>query len=328
MPFSPVPPSSLSPTDGSILVLGAGELGMSVLRNLSKHVALHPGTALTVLLRPATLESNDPAKRRDLAAIRSLGVHVLPGDIAASSVEELSSQFRRFHTVISCTGFVGGSGTQTKLARAALDAQVRRYLPWQFGVDYDVIGRGSAQDLFNEQLDVRDLLRAQNQTEWIIVSTGMFTSFLFEPSFGVVDLPANPVHALGSWDNAVTVTTAEDIGALTAEIVFAEPPLQNQVVYTAGDTLTYGRLADLVDTVLGRKANREEWSVAHLEDDLVKDPGNALKKYRVVFAKGSGVAWNMANTFNAQRSLATTDVEGWMRANLDAGKSKTGEQAA
>ena len=51
-----------------------------------------------------------------------------------------------------------------------LEADVKRYFPWQFGVDYDVIGRGSAQDLFDEQLDVRDLLRSQNRMEWVIVS--------------------------------------------------------------------------------------------------------------------------------------------------------------
>jgi hypothetical protein len=49
----------------------------------------------------------------------------------------------------------------------SLDAGVKRYFPWQFGVDYDVIGGGSAQDLFDEQLDVRDLLRSQDRTEWL-----------------------------------------------------------------------------------------------------------------------------------------------------------------
>ena len=91
-------------------------------------------------------------------------------------------------------------------------------MPWQFGVDYDVLGKGSAQDLFNEQLEVRELLRAQRATEWIIISTGMFTSFLFEPAFGVVDLANNTVNALGSWDTQVTVTTPEDIGMLTATV--------------------------------------------------------------------------------------------------------------
>src|SRR4029079_6477685 len=100
-------------------------------------------------------------------------------------------------------------------------ADVNRYLPVEFGVDDDVIVKGSAQDLFDEQLDVRNLLRGQDRTEWVIVSTGMFPRFLFEHSLGVVDLARNTVHALGAWDNAVTVTTAEDIGALTAQILLA-----------------------------------------------------------------------------------------------------------
>jgi hypothetical protein len=205
---------------------------------------------------------------------------------------------------------------QRKLARAALDASVKRYFPWQFGVDYDVIGRGSAQDLFDEQLDVRDLLRSQDQTEWVIVSTGMFTSFLFEPSFGVVDLARNTVNALGSWDNAVTVTTADDIGALTAEIVFAEPRFVNQVVHVAGDTITYRQLADTVDSMLNRNVRRVKWSVPELERELAQEPGNSIRKYRAVFAAGKGVAWDKSRTFNAQRGISACGIEDWMRQNV------------
>lgn len=229
------------------------------------------------MLRPATIDSKDPAKQRDLAELKSLGVSVLTGDIAEASVKELSNLFAPFETVISCTGFVGGSGTQRKLTLAVLGGQVRRYIPWQFGVDYDVIGRGSAQELFDEQLDVRDLLRGQRTTEWIIISTGMFTSFLFEPSFGVVDLDAKTFRALGGFETAVTVTTAEDIGVLTAAIVFAEPRIVDQVIYTGGDTITYGRLADLLDSTLGLKVLRTEWSLPALREELASDPKDPLK---------------------------------------------------
>jgi hypothetical protein len=44
--------------------------------------------------------------------------------------------------VIGCTGFVTGRCIQVKLAGAALDTRVTRYVPWQFGIDYDIIGRG------------------------------------------------------------------------------------------------------------------------------------------------------------------------------------------
>lgn len=300
----------------TILVLGAGELGMAVLRGLAGHPAVPRGTEITVLLRPATLESADPGKRREIEALRALGIHLLAGDLAAGSVADLARLFRPFDTVICCTGFVGGPGTQRKITAAVLAAGVKRYVPWQFGVDYDTIGRGSGQDVWDEQLDVRDLLRSQDATEWVIVSTGMFTSFLFEPSFGVVDLANGTVHALGRWDTAVTVTTPEDIGPLTAAILFAEPRIANRVIFTAGDTITYGQLADILDSHLGRTLRRVEWDIPALSADLAADPDNALKKYRVAFAQGKGVAWDIGGTFNARNGIAVTDVAAWVRRNL------------
>lgn len=301
-------------SDQDFLVLGAGELGMPVLRKLAGS-----GAGVTVLLRPSSIDTEDADKRRDRDELRSLGVELLPGDLAQSTVDELAAGFAAFDTVVGCTGFVGGPGTQLKLVRAALSAGVRRYVPWQFGVDYDVIGRGSAQPLFDEQLDVRDLLRAQDRTAWLIISTGMFTTFLFEPSFGVVDLPAGVVRALGDWDTAVTVTTAEDIGKLAAAILLARPPIENEVVYTAGDTVTYGRLADVVEAVLGRPVRREAWGVSRLAAELAADPDDTMKKYRAVFAAGRGVAWDVGQTFNGRRGIGVTDVEQWARQNLPAG---------
>ena len=196
---------------------------------------------------------------------------------------------------------------------------MKRYFPWQFGVDYDVIGRGSAQTLFDEQLDVRDLLRGQSGTEWVIVSTGMFTSFLFEGYFGVVDLAVTPgkVRALGGWENQVSLTTPEDIGKLTAEIVFENSPkFKNEVLYTAGQTVSYGEVADLVDEVLERKVQREVWTVSALKEDLAREPENPINKYRVVFAEGKGCSWDMAGTFNANRGIEVEDVRAWMLKNL------------
>jgi NmrA-like family len=302
--------------NNAILVLGAGELGMSVIRNLARRSEAFPGSTVTVLLRPSTIHSSEPDKQRDIAELRAMGIDLLPGDLAADSVTDLAALFSRFHTVVSCTGFVGGKGVQLKLARAALEAGVKRYFPWQFGVDYDAIGRGSPQDLFDEQLDVRELLRSQSETEWVIVSTGMFTSFLFEPSFGVVDLEKNTVNALGSWDNAVTATTSEDIGNLTAEILFAVPRISNEIVYTAGDTLTYRRLADTVDEVLGRQVQRVEWDMPLLSKELAGEPDSPIRKYRAVFGEGKGVAWDKDQTFNAQLGIEVLGVEGWMRKNL------------
>jgi hypothetical protein len=296
-----------------VLVLGAGELGENVLRAISRRSATDPTpTGITVLLRPATT-SDGMRLRSELAAQR---IAIEEADIATASVSQLSSIMSRFHTVVSCIGFAAGAGTQRKITEAVLAAGVPRYFPWQFGVDYDAIGRGSPQDLFDEQLDVRELLRGQGDTEWIIISTGMFTSFLFEPSFGVVDLSTNTIHALGDWDTQVTVTTAEDIGSLTAEILGVEPRIANKVVYVAGDTLTFGQLADIVERVKGKAVDRDVWSVPHLLDDLERHPADPMRKYRAVFAQGRGVAWPKAQTFNAVHAIPTTTAEEWARANL------------
>jgi NmrA-like family protein len=269
-------------------------------------------TEITVLLRPAATPDRVRV-RNDLAAQR---IAIEEADIATASVSQLSAIMSRFHTVVSCIGFAAGAGTQRKITEAVLAAGVPRYFPWQFGVDYDVIGRGSPQDLFDEQLDVRELLRGQSNTEWVIVSTGMFTSFLFERSFGVVDLSTNTVRALGSWDTQVTVTTAEDIGNLTAEILRVRPSIANRVVYVAGDTLTYRQLADIVERVSGKPVDRDVWPVRHLLDDLECHPADPMRKYRAVFAQGRGVAWPKARAFNAVHGIPTTTAEEWARANL------------
>ncbi|MGI4890184.1 MAG: aromatic alcohol reductase, partial [Janthinobacterium lividum] len=253
-------PTDPNATSQNILVLGAGELGLPVLRNLARRAKDVDGAKISVLLRASAVESSTPGKQQDIAEIRNLGIEIVVGDLVKSSIDELAKVFAQYDTVIGCAGYAAGIDTPMKLARAALQARIPRYFPWQFGVDFDVIGRGSPQDIFDAQLDVREFLRGQHQTEWVIISTGMFMSYLFEPDFGVVDLQNDAVHALGSLDTAVTLTTPDDIGALTAEIVFAKPRIRDEIVYLAGDTVTYGEVADKLQAALGRPFTHSAWS--------------------------------------------------------------------
>lgn len=306
----------MTETGQSILVLGAGELGFAVLRNLARVAKRAPGSTISVLLRDSTINSRVPEKKAEIDELRSLGIQMVAADLVNDSIEQLAEVFARFDTVIGCAGMVAGRETPMKLAKAALQSGVKRYFPWQFGVDFEVIGRGSPQDLFDAQLDVRELLRAQDQTEWVIISTGMFTSFLFEPVFEVVDFDNNTVNALGSLDNSVTLTTPEDIGTLTAEIVFFEPRFRNEVVHLSGDTLSYGQIAGILERALGRPFKSNVWTVAYLMDELKKDPTHHIKKYRAVFAQGRGVAWPKAGTFNERQSIAVTTAEQWAQQHL------------
>ncbi|EED13921.1 NmrA-like family protein [Talaromyces stipitatus ATCC 10500] len=296
-------------TNTKILVIGAGELGSQVLLALARHPQRN-GATIAVLIRPASITSTHPEKVEQLDVLRNLNVQLIPGDIVKDPEEHLSHIFRGYDTIIGCTGLTAGSGTQLTLARA---------VPWQFGADYDIIGRGSAQDLFDEQLDVRDLLRAQSQTKWAIISTGMFTSFLFEPSFGVVNFKDDTVLALGSLDTKVTVTSPENIGKITAESVLGsrfDEVFSNKPIFIAGDTLTYAQLAQLLERITGRKFTTHVRTVEAARADLARDPNNILFKYQIIFGEGRGVAWELSETWNRKVGIHAQTAEEWSRLHL------------
>jgi hypothetical protein len=312
----------------NILVLGLGELSHSIVTSLAN--LKPPDTTISVLIRPSTLSSPSPSKALQISTLSTLGINFLPVDILSLQVSDLSSLFKPYDLVISALGYASKEGgLQTKITHAVLSAKIPRYIPWQFGADYDLVGRGSAQPVWDEQLDIRDLLRStSHSTSWTIVSTGLFTSFLFEPSFGIVgkDGERVVVRALGEWENNFTVTAPEDIGRLTAEIVFTKPPFDNQIVYTAGDTITYSRLAYLLDEALGEKVKRVLWTVEQLEGELREDPDNNIKRYRVAFAIGRGVSWDMETTFNWKKGIKVVDVKEFLGRNLE--RIKKGEESA
>lgn len=293
----------------SVLVLGAGELGLAVLSALSSHPKL-ASTRLAVALRPSTISSASSPKIQQLA---SWNVHLEPLDIMAESSEDMATLFSKYHTVISCTGMELPPGTQTKIANAIVQSGAKRFFPWQFGMDYDAIGQGSSQDLFDEQLAVRKILRDQSKVEWVIVSTGLFMSFLFLAAFGVVDLDKKIVRGLGTWDNKITVTTPKDIGRVVADVALDPRGVKNEVVYTAGATIEYGQLADLLDHHFGATFTRELWDLDALKKQMEADP-NVMVKYRDTFAQGRGVAWSMAKTINAERHITMTDLRDYLEA--------------
>jgi hypothetical protein len=182
--------------------------------------------------------------------------------------------------------------------------------------------------LFGEQKKVRDLLRTEAEgsgVRWTIVSTGIFMSFLFEPFWGIVEQSSQNkeeargeggrggrggvvVRCLRDWEHGVTVTDVHDIGRVLKRILAGEVEAENRVVYVAGDSVTYGKLADIVERVIGRIVAREVWSVEHLQEELKRDPENGIKKYRLVFA-GDGVWWEKEKTVNHDLGMDMTDVK-------------------
>jgi len=300
----------------NILILGAGELGMAMINGFLHQRQAYPDRQITVLLRPESVDSPaSPAQQLRLKQFAEWEINTITADFNTQSIEALAAVFAPYDAIINCSGFVGGAGTQLKISRAVLLAGVARYFPWQFGVDYDQIGVGSGQPVWDEQLAVRQLLRAQDKTKWVIVSTGMFTSFLFEESFGLVDIAGRRVTALGQPDYALTLTTPEDIGLLTAKIFYHQPTIENQVVYIAGDTVTYQQLTDLLSQHYAVPFALEVKEVNALQLAVDHSPDNVSAAYQLAFARADGVAWQKSRTYNAHNAIPVTDIKHWLSEN-------------
>lgn len=299
-------------TDEKVLVLGAGQLGTAVLDSLVPAVIQRNG-AVSVIVSPGSWDARGKLRSTAHQKLADRGAEFIAVDVASSTPASLKDLFANFATIINCMGFVAGAGTQIKITQAALEARVKRYFPWQFGVNYDAVGKGSGQPVWDEQYDVRTLLRAQTATEWVIISTGMFTSFLFEPAFDVVNLSQNTLNALGGWDTQITVTSPADIGRLTTAIYLFEPRLINEVVFVAGETTSYGKLADTVERVTKRTFTRQVFTLPTLLEQLRMKPDDRMLRYRVAFARGDGMWWPMSETWNVQNNIPTQDIESWLR---------------
>lgn len=299
-------------TDEKVLVLGAGQLGTAVLDSLVPAVIQRNG-AVSVIVSPGSWDARGKLRSAAHQKLADRGAEFIAVDVASSTPASLKDLFANFATIINCMGFVAGAGTQIRITQAALEARVKRYFPWQFGVNYDAVGKGSGQPVWDEQYDVRTLLRAQTATEWVIISTGMFTSFLFEPAFDVVNLSQNTLNALGGWDTQITVTSPADIGRLTTAIYLFEPRLINEVVFVAGETTSYGKLADTVERVTKRTFTRQVFTLPTLLEQLRMKPDDRMLRYRVAFARGDGMWWPMSETWNVQNNIPTQDIESWLR---------------
>jgi hypothetical protein len=142
-------------------------------------------------------------------------------------------------------------------------------------------------------------------------------SFIFVPEFGPVDLGARTLRALGSWDTRLSVTTPRDIGRVAAEIVYEPRGIHRQVAFVAGDTVSYGDVADLVEKRFGGSWKRELWDMRTLEQRLRDRPDDGMVKYQNVFGAGKGVAWDMADSVNAQRGMEMQTVEDYLREMKD-----------
>ncbi len=111
----------------------------------------------------------------------------------------------------------------------------------------------------------------------------------------------------------VTVTSPADIGRLTTEIYLHQPRITNEVVFVAGETTSYAKLAETVERVTQQTFTRGVLTLPNLQEQLRLHPHDPMLRYRVAFARGDGMWWPMSDTWNAQHHLPTQDIAAWLK---------------
>lgn len=117
-------------------------------------------------------------------------------------------------------------------------------------------------------------------------------------------------------DHSLTLTSCEDIGKLTVEVLFHEPAIENQVVFVSGETATFEQMASHLDSLFSTPFKRVLWDENHLQASLNNEPDNIFHKYRMVFTS-PGVTWPMEHTFNHQQNIPTVGMVEWAKTHLE-----------
>ncbi|KAF3385529.1 Acetyltransferase [Penicillium rolfsii] len=213
-----------------------------------------------------------PAKYPEIETIRGLGLGLISGDNVDDAKESLASILADNDRIICCTGFSSIEGVQ------------------QIGVDYDVIGRGSPQDLFDKQLNVRGLLRSQDETRYF--HQLLLRAILGHGRLGEIDRLR--IRRLGKSGHGPNTGCSwmhrgrKSGGRRERRAFFRSGDYTGEAIESAMK-MSSSMVGFWVQKLIDREVRPVEGAWAALAEN--PDPG--LLKFQAVCGRGSGVAWDM-----------------------------------
>lgn len=291
----------------SILIVGAtGTLGSAVLNGFLAD-KYKGAVSVSVLARPLAADATD-AKKAAAASLTARGVKVVTGDLS-SSVEQLTPLLKGFDVVISAVAGANLGADQLRLISAAKAAGVRWFVPSEFGFDAAAAGRGSIIPIFDDKIIAVEAVKAAG-LDYTLFATGAFTEYALSPFFGVDSATKTLTYPI-SGAAKFTTTTLADIGAIVADAIVTGKG-RNATVKTAGATLTYAQLGDVLDRVSGSKWTRVTRSKADYEAALAKNTYDYQARFGLLLGDAkleAANSWDVKESYNAKNGIAVTSVE-------------------
>jgi nucleoside-diphosphate-sugar epimerase len=268
---------------------GAGNLGGRIAKAL-----LERGAGVRALVRHSTA-------RDKIDRLQELGVAVARVD--SSSVSDVAQACSGASCVVSALNGLGDVivGTQTVLLDAAIAANVPRFIPSDYSIDFTKLPPGENRNLdlrrdFHERL-------AKTQVAATSILNGAFAELLIGP-MPLILFKLKRVLYWGNADQRMDFTTIDDTAAFTASA--ALDPSTPRILRIAGDQLSARELAAAVSEVTGKKFRLLRAGGLGMLGTLIKALRTVAPRENEIFPPWQGMQY-MRNMFDGRAKLEPLD---------------------
>jgi len=243
----------------SILIVGStGWLGSKITKSiLDKRV-------FNVFLFTRKESIKDTEKQAKLTEFINLGAKTVEGNLEdIPSIKKILSR-TNIDTILTTLSGVNIKQPQLNLIQAAKDVKnVKRFIPSEFGTDYDEYIKTHRGTMYDNKKAVVDAIK-QSNLEFTLIQTSMFLDMVLSHEFGI-DFVNFKAKIPGDGNTKFTSIHTDDVARLVPEILL-NPKSVNQHIHLVGDTYTINEALDIFEKVFGRKFER------------IYIPANELKK--------------------------------------------------
>ncbi|KAK0284723.1 hypothetical protein LTR35_005637 [Friedmanniomyces endolithicus] len=231
--------SRMSPPQKFVVVAGAtGNLGSLIALSLRKSEV-----AVKAIVRPGTAASRT-------RTLRQAGVVIEEVDLL--NIPALTKSLAGGSTVVSALQGLRDVmlGTQGALLDAAVAADVQRFIPSDFSLDFTKTTPGS-----NRNLDLRREFHAKlyaSGIQWTSIQCGGFMEMLTSGQMPMINDRWHCIHYFGSADQKLDFTTVPEVAAYTAAVA-ADPRPTPTILRIAGDSFSATDLAAVATRLRGQR---------------------------------------------------------------------------
>ena len=273
------------PTNHVLLVGATGHLGQYF------PAALHERNhAVTMLLRPETIRTTDPAKRAVIDALVSRGATIVEGSLDdEASLERACADV---DAVISCVTGPQLFQQPALAAAAAKSGRVSRFFASEWGVDPHISASGSVQ-LLDWKRDLQAQLDASGVRMTYVYSNG-FASY-WAASLGQLGLTRPPTHEItvfGSGNVRIPLATVPDIARLAVRMLEDERTAGQQVAIVLPDNVLSQRdLITIWESISGTKLTQKIVSADAMNAQLAALASDPDQMMNLIFTQLMKSAW-------------------------------------